>query len=100
MKLNEYGVFRGERRIAGETEASVFAAVGLPWIPPELREDRGEIEAARGGKLPKLVELADLRGDLHVHTKWTDGQRPCGKWPRRRPRAASRTSRSPTTRVA
>ncbi len=73
LKLNEYGVFRGERRIAGDTEASVFAAVGTPWIPPELREDRGEIEAARGGKLPRLVELADLRGDLHAHTNWTDG---------------------------
>jgi len=73
LKLNEYGVFRGDRRIAGDTEASVFAAVGLPWIPPELREDRGEIEAARGGKLPHLVELADLRGDLHAHTNWTDG---------------------------
>ena len=74
LKLNEYGVFRGDRRIAGDTETSVFAAVGLPWIPPELREDRGEIEAARGGKLPHLVELADLRGDLHAHTNWTDGR--------------------------
>lgn len=73
LKLNEYGVFRGARRIAGDTEASVFAAVGLPWIPPELREDRGEIDAARAGKLPRLVELADLRGDLHAHTKWTNG---------------------------
>ena len=73
LKLNEYGVFRGERRVAGETEASVFAAVGLPWIAPELREDRGEIEAARAGKLPQLVELSDLRGDLHAHTRWTDG---------------------------
>jgi DNA polymerase (family 10) len=52
LKLNEYGVFRGEKRVAGDTEASVFAAVGLPWIPPELREDRGEIAAARTGKLP------------------------------------------------
>jgi DNA polymerase (family 10) len=73
LKLNEYGVFRGERRVAGETEASVFAAVGLPWIAPELREDRGEIEAAHAGKLPQLVELSDLRGDLHAHTRWTDG---------------------------
>jgi DNA polymerase (family 10) len=74
LKLNEYGVFRGEKRVAGETEESVFAAVGLPWIPPELREDRGEIEAARRGELPKLVELGDLRGDLHMHTKATDGR--------------------------
>jgi len=73
LKLNEYGLFRGERRIAGDTEASVFAALGLPLIAPELREDRGEIEAARAGRLPRLVELADLRGDLHAHTKWTDG---------------------------
>jgi DNA polymerase (family 10) len=73
LKINEYGVFRGSTRIAGETEESVYAAVGLPWIPPELREDRGEIEAARAGRLPRLVELADLRGDLHAHTKATDG---------------------------
>jgi DNA polymerase (family 10) len=74
LKLNEYGVFRRESRVAGETEESVFAAVGLPWIPPELRENRGEIEAARRGKLPRLVELTDLRGDLHAHTKATDGR--------------------------
>ncbi|MBI4191264.1 MAG: DNA polymerase/3'-5' exonuclease PolX [Betaproteobacteria bacterium] len=74
LKLNEYGVFRGERRVAGETEESVFAAVGLPLIAPELREDRGEIEAARAGRLPQLVTLADLRGDLHVHTKASDGR--------------------------
>jgi DNA polymerase (family 10) len=73
LKINEYGVFRGNKRIAGETEESVYAAVGLPYIPPELREDRGEIEAARAGELPRLVELDDLRGDLHVHTKASDG---------------------------
>ena len=73
LKINEYGVFRGDKRIAGETEESVYAAVGLAYIPPELREDRGEIEAARAGALPRLVELADLRGDLHVHTKASDG---------------------------
>ena len=73
LKLNEYGVFRGDQRIAGETEESVYRAIELPYIPPELREDRGEIEAARAGKLPKLVELADLKGDLHAHTKATDG---------------------------
>jgi DNA polymerase (family X) len=72
-KLNEYGVFRGEQRIAGDSEESVYRRVGLPWIPPELRENRGEIEAARAGKLPKLIELKELRGDLHVHTKATDG---------------------------
>ncbi len=73
LKINEYGVFRREERLAGDTEESVFAAVDLPWIPPELREDRGEIEAARRGELPRLVALADLRGDLHSHTKATDG---------------------------
>jgi DNA polymerase (family X) len=79
LKINEYGVFRGEQRVAGATEESVYAAVGLPWIPPELREDRGEIEAARDGKLPKLVELADLRGDLHAHSKAGDGHNTIGE---------------------
>jgi DNA polymerase (family 10) len=73
LKLNEYGLFRGAKRVGGDTEESVFAAVGLPYIPPELREDRGEIEAARAGRLPRLVELSDLKGDLHCHSKWTDG---------------------------
>jgi DNA polymerase (family 10) len=74
LKINEYGVFRGRRRIAGETEESVFAAVGLPWIPPELREDRGEIEAARRNELGSLVTLSQLKGDLHAHTRATDGR--------------------------
>lgn len=74
LKLNEYGVFRGDRSVAGATEESVYAAVGLPWIPPELRENRGEIDAARNGRLPTLVERADLKGDLHVHTHATDGR--------------------------
>jgi DNA polymerase (family 10) len=73
LKVNEYGVFRGDERIAGDTEESIFHAVGLPYIPPELREDRGEIEAARSGQLPHLVELHDLRGDLHAHSKASDG---------------------------
>lgn len=73
LKINEYGVFRGETRVAGETEASVYEAVGLPFIPPELREDRGEIEAARSGELPRLVSLEDLKGDLHLHSKASDG---------------------------
>jgi DNA polymerase (family 10) len=73
LKISEYGVFKDEQRVAGETEESVYASVGLPWIAPELRENRGEIEAARAGKLPQLVELADLRGDLHAHTRATDG---------------------------
>ena len=73
LKLNEYGVFRGDARVAGEDEESVYRAVGLPWIAPELREDRGEIEAAHAGTLPRLVEFADLRGDLHAHTRASDG---------------------------
>jgi DNA polymerase (family 10) len=73
LKLNEYGLFRGRERLAGGTEAEVYAALGLPWIPPELREDRGEIAAARAGRLPELVELGDLKGDLHVHTRASDG---------------------------
>ncbi|MEK6802835.1 MAG: DNA polymerase/3'-5' exonuclease PolX [Nitrospirota bacterium] len=74
LKISEYGVFRGELRVAGETEESVYAAVGLPWIPPELRENRGEFEAAKAGRLPHLVEQRDLLGDLHAHTKATDGR--------------------------
>ena len=74
LKINEYGVFRGEARVAGQTEAEVFAAVDLPFIEPELREDWGEITAAQEGRLPKLITLADLRGDLHAHTKATDGR--------------------------
>lgn len=73
LKINEYGVFKGERRVAGATEESVFAAVGLSFIPPELREDRGEIDAARKSRLPALVELGDLRGDLHIHSSASDG---------------------------
>jgi DNA polymerase (family 10) len=74
LKLNEYGLFRGRERIAGATEEGVYAALGLPWIPPELREGRGEIEAAERNALPKLVELEDLRGDLHAHTDASDGR--------------------------
>jgi DNA polymerase (family 10) len=73
LKLNEYGVFRGRRRIAGRSEEEVYAALDLPYIPPELREDRGEIEAAESGRLPRLVEPGDLRGDLQIQTSWTDG---------------------------
>lgn len=87
LRINEWGVFRvpegvdpetlakdeGER-VAGETEDEVFESVGLPWIAPELRQDRGEIDAAREGRLPDLIELGDLRGDLHMHSTWTDGK--------------------------
>jgi DNA polymerase (family 10) len=76
LKLSEYGLFRTEDdvKLAGETEAGVYAALGLAWIPPELRENLGEIEAAAEGLLPALVELKDLRGDLHMHTTETDGR--------------------------
>jgi DNA polymerase (family X) len=74
LKINEYGVFRGNQRIAGDTEAEVYKELGLPYIEPELRENRGEIEAARAGILPRLVRLEDIRGDLHSHTKLTDGR--------------------------
>jgi DNA polymerase (family 10) len=73
LKLNEYGLFRGDELVASRTEEEVYAAVDLPWIPPELRENRGEIELAEQGKLPKLIELKDIRGDLHMHTTATDG---------------------------
>ncbi|WP_150910339.1 DNA polymerase/3'-5' exonuclease PolX [Marinobacter halotolerans] len=73
LKVNEYGVYRGQKRIAGKTESEVFEQVDLPWIPPELRENKGEIEAARKGRLPDLVEEDDIRGDLHMHTSATDG---------------------------
>ena len=75
LKINEYGVFEVEsgNRIAGEKEEEVYQALNLPFIPPELREDRGEIEAAQEKKLPQLVEYSQIRGDLHLHTKWSDG---------------------------
>jgi len=73
LKISEYGVFRGEKKIAGREEAEVYQALGLPWIPPELREDRGEIEAAQEGRLPQLIEAEDIKGDLHVHSNWSDG---------------------------
>jgi DNA polymerase (family 10) len=74
LKINEYGIFRGNRRVAGRTEEEVYAAAGLSWIPPELREARGEIELALEDRLPRLLELGDLRGDLHMHTTATDGR--------------------------
>ena len=74
MSLNEYGLTRGETTLAGRTEQEVYRALGLEWIEPELREARGEIELAREGRLPKLIELEDVRGDLHMHTTRTDGR--------------------------
>ncbi|HTS66046.1 MAG TPA: DNA polymerase/3'-5' exonuclease PolX [Candidatus Acidoferrales bacterium] len=76
LKLSEYGLFRAEdeSKIAGATEESIYQAIGLPWIPPELRENAGEIEAAEQGRLPELVELRQVRGDIHMHTTETDGR--------------------------
>jgi DNA polymerase (family 10) len=73
LKLSEYGVFRGKAKIAGATEEEVYAALGLSYIEPELREAQGEIEAAMEGRLPSLITPDDIKGDLHVHTNWTDG---------------------------
>ncbi|MCX5753179.1 MAG: DNA polymerase/3'-5' exonuclease PolX [Candidatus Krumholzibacteria bacterium] len=73
MKLSEYGVYKKELRVAGKTEEDVYRALGLPYIPPEIREDSGEIEAARAGTLPDLVEIEDIRGDLHCHSSYSDG---------------------------
>jgi DNA polymerase (family 10) len=79
LKINEYGIFRengrenGNKKIGGEKEEDVYKILGLPYIPPELREDQGEIEAAIEGKLPELIKLEDIKGDLHVHSKWSDG---------------------------
>lgn len=74
LKLSEYGVFHGSKRIAGEDEKDVYRALKMPLIPPELREDRGEIDVALDDRLPELVEVRDLRGDLHSHTTYSDGR--------------------------
>ena len=78
LKINEYGVFRvkDDKRLAGRTEEDVYAAVGLHWIPPEIREDQGEVELAEKRKLPRLIALEDIRGDLQMHTRWSDGSEP------------------------
>jgi DNA polymerase (family 10) len=73
-RLNEYGLHEGETALASRTEAEIYAAFGLPWIPPELREDAGEFDAAERNALPRLVELADIRGDLQTHTTDSDGR--------------------------
>jgi DNA polymerase (family 10) len=76
IKINEYGVFKGEKRIGGKDERDVYKALGMDWIDPELREDRGEIEASQAKSLPSLVQESELKGDLHVHSKWSDGVSP------------------------
>ncbi|MCU0642749.1 MAG: DNA polymerase/3'-5' exonuclease PolX [bacterium] len=73
FKINEYGVFRQNEKLAGDSEKAVYNVIGLEWIPPEMREDRGEIELAAEKKLPRLIELEDIQGDLHVHSNYSDG---------------------------
>jgi DNA polymerase (family 10) len=73
LKVNEYGIFKGDKKIGGAKEEDIYDALNVPIMPPEMREDRGEIEAAIKGKLPHLIELSDIKGDFHVHSKWSDG---------------------------
>ncbi len=73
IKINEYGAFKGKKKIGGRDEKDIYRVLGMDWIEPELREDRGEIEAAQKGRLPKLVQEPEIKGDLHVHSKWSDG---------------------------
>ena len=73
LKISEYGIFKGDKKIGGRQEEDIYKTLGMDWIPPELRENRGEIEAALEEKLPKLIELSDIKGDLHNHSNWSDG---------------------------
>jgi DNA polymerase (family 10) len=75
LKINEYGIFRekGSRKLGGRSEEDIYNVLGLQYVPPELREDTGEVEAATAGRLPHLIEAADIKGDLHVHSNWSDG---------------------------
>ncbi len=73
LKISEYGIFKGDVKVGGRLEEEIYKTLDMDWIPPELRENRGEIEAARAGKLPKLIELSDIKGDLHNHSNWSDG---------------------------
>lgn len=104
LKINEYGVFRGEKRLGGAEEEEVYRLVSMPWIAPELREDRGEIEAALKDKLPELVQLSEIRGELHAHSTYSDGH---SSMPEMVERAAAMgyeylalTDHSPSQRVA
>ena len=74
LKLSEYGLFRGSKIIISETEEGIYKALGLQWIPPEMRENQGEIEAAQKGKLPELIDYKDIKGDLHCHSDWDGGE--------------------------
>src|SRR5438874_8375908 len=72
--LSEYGLFEGDKAIAGRTEEEIYAKLGMPWIPPEIRENWGEIEVAESGHVPQLVELSEMKGDLQMHTTASDGR--------------------------
>jgi len=74
-KLNEYGLWKGKKRIAGENEKEIYEKLGLEWMPPEIRNNSGEIQAAKNGTLPKLIKYNDLKGDLQMHTDWSDGKK-------------------------
>ncbi len=76
LKISEYGIFRGEKKIGGHLEEEIYKILGMEWIPPELRENRGEIEASQSGILPDLIKLSDIKGDLHNHSNWSDGTCP------------------------
>ncbi|MEN6311782.1 MAG: PHP domain-containing protein, partial [Acidobacteriota bacterium] len=76
LKISEYGVFRGAKRLAGSEEEDCYKVLHMPWIPPEMREDHGEVELAMTGRLPRLLDPSDIRGDLHVHTRASDGNMP------------------------
>ncbi len=98
-KLNEYGLLEGDKVLASRTEEEIYAKLGLAWIPPELRENLGEIEAAEKGELPKLVELGDIKGDLQMHTTASDGHASIEEYGRApQSTSATNTSSSPTTR--
>lgn len=73
FKINEYGIFKGDKKVGGRFEQEIYRILGMDWIPPELRENRGEIEAAQKGMLPNLIKLSDIKGDLHNHSNWSDG---------------------------
>jgi len=109
LKLSEYGLFRGKRRLAARTEEEIYEALGLEYVPPEMREDRGELALAAEHRLPPLIEAEDIRGDMQVHTSWTDGSQSIEKMareasastcptrsPGRRPRPASASPWTPT----
>lgn len=74
LRLNEYGLFKKKKKVAGDNEEGIYEKLGLQWVPPELRENQGEIEAAQNGSLPKLIEIKNVRGDLHSHTDQSDGK--------------------------